>query len=119
MKIKGLAIPIFWLSLLATPIAAKTQQCSFTSECFESESCSETSFDLSIEETDGQVSLVSDAETVPVTSSGNDDFRIYVGGNENAHHLLSLGSDGTARYSTHINGGPLMVNYLGTCRGTN
>ncbi|MEP3346199.1 MAG: hypothetical protein ABJN34_00495 [Litoreibacter sp.] len=107
------------LALLATPIAAQTHQCTFTAECFEAESCSDTAFNLSIEAQSGRVSLVSDAETVPVTSSGNDDFRIYAGGNENAYHLLSLGSDGTARYSTHINGGPLMVNYLGTCEGSN
>jgi hypothetical protein len=103
-------------ALLAQPLAAESYQCSFTTECFEAESCSETAFNMSIEDNNGQFSLVSDAETIATTTGGSDALKIYVGYTSSAFHLMSRSTDGPARYSTHIFEGPLMVNYLGTCK---
>lgn len=91
--------------------AAMAEQCTFTSECFEGEACAETSFTMTIE--DGK--LITDAETIPVTSGGSDTVNVFVGYTASAFHVLTREKGNQARYSTHIFDGPLMVNYLGTC----
>ena len=103
--------------MLASPMSALAAQCTFTTECFESEACSETAFTVAIEEKDGKTILVSDAETIPVSVGGSDVARVYVGVTESAFHLMSRAADGTARYSTHLYDGPMMINYLGNCEG--
>ncbi|RLJ59826.1 hypothetical protein BCF46_0015 [Litoreibacter meonggei] len=105
------------LALILSPMSAHAIECTFTTECFESESCGESAFNISIEERDGQTVLVGDAETIPVSVGGNDTVRIYVGVTESAFHLMSRAANGVARYSTHIYDGPIMVNYLGNCEG--
>ncbi len=105
------------LSVLASPVAALAMQCTFTTECYESETCNATSFNIALEEKDGKTMLVSDAETIPVSVGGSDATRIYVGVTDSAFHLMSRAADGVARYSTHIYDGPMMVNYLGNCEG--
>lgn len=106
------------LALLLSASTALAMNCTFTTECFESESCSESAFTVSVEENGGATLLVSDAETIPVSVGGSDDVRIYVGVTESAFHLMSRGSNGIARYSTHLYDGPIMVNYLGNCKGS-
>ncbi|SHE29831.1 hypothetical protein SAMN05444273_10117 [Litoreibacter ascidiaceicola] len=102
-------------ALLGTPVLADT--CTFTTECFEAEACADSAFSVAIEQKDGATLLVSDAESFPVSVGGSDAVRIYVGVTESAFHLMSRATDGTARYSTHLYDGPLMVNYLGNCEG--
>ncbi|MEM9583243.1 MAG: hypothetical protein AAGA08_09020 [Pseudomonadota bacterium] len=96
---------------MLSPGIARAEICTFTSECFEGEACAETSFAMEI--TDG--ALVTDAETIPVTSGGSDTVNVFVGYTASAFHVLTRQVEGEARYSTHIFDGPLMVNYLGTC----
>ena len=91
--------------------SALAEQCIFTTECFEGDGCSETTFSMSIE---GKT-LVTDAETIPVSIGGSDTLNVFVGYTESAFHVLTRQKGGDARYSTHIFDGPLMVNYLGTC----
>lgn len=89
--------------------------CKFTTECFESEACSDTSYDVSIEENDGKTALITVSETVPVSLGGSDVMRVYVGVTDGAFHLLSRAADGTARYTNHLFQGPMVVSYLGKC----
>lgn len=93
----------------ATTIAAET--CTFTIECFEGEACAATQFSMAIE--DGQ--LVTDAETIPVSTGGSATTNVFVGYTSSAFHVLTREKEGAARYSTHIFDGVLMVNYMGTC----
>ncbi|MEL6608985.1 MAG: hypothetical protein AAFO93_08745 [Pseudomonadota bacterium] len=93
--------------------ALASETCTFTTECFESEACAETAFEMSIE---GDT-LITDAETIPVTSGGSATKGVFVGYTASAFHVLTREIDGEARYSTHIFDGMMMVNYLGTCEG--
>lgn len=93
------------------PGLALAEICTFTVECFEGETCAETTFTLEI--VDG--TLITDAETIPVTSGGSDTIGVFVGYTPSAFHVLTREAGADARYSTHIFDGPLMVNYLGTC----
>lgn len=101
------------LACLATPAVAI--ECNFKTECFEGEACIDTAYDISIEENDGATTLVTVAETIPVSLGGSDVMRVYVGVTDSAFHLLSRAADGTARYTNHLFQGPMVVSYLGTC----
>ena len=90
---------------------ALAEQCTFTTECFEAEACSDTSFSLTIE----GGALITDAETIPVSSGGSDATTVYVGYTPSAFHILTREKGARARYSTHIFDGLMMVNYMGTC----
>ncbi len=90
---------------------AQAETCTFTTECFENEACTESTFSMAIEGN----TLVTDAETISVTSGGSDTKGVFVGYTESAFHVLTREKGGAARYSTHIFDGVLMVNYLGTC----
>ncbi len=94
------------------PIAALAETCVFTTECFEGEGCSDTDFSMEI--ADG--ALITDAETIPVTSGGSETVNVFVGYTSSAFHVLTRKVGAEARYSTHLFDGPLMVNYLGTCK---
>ena len=97
------------ISCLAGPVLA--EQCTFTIECFEDESCQETHFGLEI----SGDTLITDAETISVTTGGSDTKGVFVGYTASAFHVLTREIGGQARYSTHIFDGLLMVNYMGTC----
>jgi len=107
------------LALMLTPVSALALECTFTTECFESETCTDSAFNVTIEEKEGATLLVSDTETIPVSVGGSDTVRVYVGVTGSAFHLMSRSADGVARYSTHLYDGPMMVNYLGRCEGAN
>lgn len=106
-------VPHFMLAavLSLTSTVARAEVCTFTTECFEGDGCYETAFEMTVE--NGQ--LISDAETIPVTSTVSEAAEVFVGNSGSAVHVLTRGSDGAARYSTHIFDGMLMLNYLGTC----
>jgi len=97
------------LAVLSAPAVAEV--CNFTQECFEAEGCSETAFSMEI---DGN-QMITDAETIPVSTGGSETTRVSVGYSASAFHVLTREIGGGARYSTHIFDGPLMVNYLGSC----
>ncbi len=106
-------IAAFALLLSASP--ALSAACAFTSECFDGEGCSETSFSMTLEQSGGEVLMTTDAETIPLSQGGNTATQIYVGITENAFHLLTVTEAGPSRYTTHIYDGPLAVTYLGEC----
>lgn len=97
------------LAICTVPAFAET--CTFTKECFEADACSETAFSMEI---DGN-QMITDAETIPVSTGGSETTRVSVGYSASAFHVLTRENGGEARYSTHIFAGPLMVNYLGSC----
>ncbi|WP_143104110.1 hypothetical protein [Poseidonocella sedimentorum] len=90
--------------------------CRFETECFESEACAETSFELSLStEITGDAELVTDAETVGgIASRAPETTLFFNGNNENGSHLLTI-SHGAARYSVQYYAGPMVITYLGAC----
>lgn len=100
------------LIVLCCTLPAMAEMCTFTTECFEDSACSKTMFEMEIVDS----TLVSDAETVPVTRSGSDETAVYSGLTGSAFHVLTQEAENTARYTTHIFGGPLVVSYMGECR---
>jgi hypothetical protein len=109
-------LPLFTAAMAAQANAAT--QCTFTTECFEAEACTETSFAVSLDETDAGLTLSSDAESFPVALGGSDKVRVYVGFTQSAFHLLTATDTKSARYTTHIYDGPLLVSYLGSCEAS-
>ncbi|MEM8979213.1 MAG: hypothetical protein AAGD04_07000 [Pseudomonadota bacterium] len=98
--------------LAALPAAAAAEEiCRFTTECFEGEACSETAFDMTI----AGDKLITDAETIPVSTGGSATKNVFVGYTASAFHVLTREKEGAARYSTHLFEGLMMVNYMGTC----
>lgn len=90
--------------------------CTFSTECFEGDGCTETSFQVEIVgNAEGGALLITDAETVPLSQGGSPETRVYVGITQSAFHLITQSAAGDVRYSNHIYDGPLMVNYLGVC----
>lgn len=90
---------------------ASAEICTFTQECFEAEACSETAFSMEITDS----ALITDAETIPVTTGGSETTNVFVGYTASGFHVLTREKQGQARYSNHLFDGILMVNYLGTC----
>jgi len=97
------------LLAMSAPVAAET--CNFTSECYEDESCAETTFSMEVHPD----KLVTDAETIPVGTGGSDTVNVFVGYTANGFHVLTREVNGQARYATHYFEGPIMINYIGTC----
>ncbi|WP_424970132.1 hypothetical protein [Dinoroseobacter sp. S76] len=105
---------------LATPLSAQTL-CRFETECFEGEACAPSSFEmrLSLPETQATVTsrLVAetDAGSFPgYALRGGPERRQFFFDAESAGYMLTL-NGAEARLAVHIDEGPLMVNYIGTC----
>ncbi len=97
-------------ALMAGPAFADTT-CTFTTECFDGEGCSDTSFTFSLTDA-GEI--VSDAETFAVTETTVGGASVWFGTTGSGAHLLSLSEEG-ARYSAHLPGPGLVITYLGQC----
>lgn len=96
-------------------------QCRFVTECFETESCSDTDFSVDIQAgPDGpdHVLLVTPSETLDATLAGSEDLGLLMAMGETALHVISTSASGDARYSVHM-AGPMLVTYHGTCEGEN
>ncbi|MBV2360962.1 hypothetical protein KUH32_14440 [Thalassococcus sp. CAU 1522] len=98
--------------------------CTFTLECFDSEPCSETAFTPRVEGKAGGMtpdtlvvgaSLISDAGTVELLGAREGNLTSLFGGGLDARHLLTIGLEGSARYSVHYADGPMVISYLGVC----
>lgn len=117
-----LIIPTLGAILVGAPFAAQADTvCRFDLECFESDGCAETSFEMRIALPETQATVT--ARLVAETDSGSFPGYVLRGGPErrqiffdadSAGYMLTLnGND--ARLAVHIDDGPLMVNYAGTC----
>ncbi|MCK0138705.1 hypothetical protein [Aliiroseovarius sp. F47248L] len=96
-------------------LPALAQTCTFTAECYEAETCQDTSFALTAELDDaklitdfGDLTVVGVKRVAPLTT-------VFATG-EGAEYLLSRNGD-TARFTAHSNDGPTAITYLGTCEG--
>ena len=99
--------------------------CEFKSECYETESCSETQYSIDLEgetsglETDAMIAsiqLSSDIGTEDLVGVVQDETTSLSGGTFAARHFLTIAPNGAARYTVHYADGPLMISYLGECR---
>ena len=112
----------FWAVLLVLGWAGAAQaanMCSFDMECFEGEACQETAFDLQFRAGTGgphEMEIVTDAETIGVNVGGNGKIAHIAGMNDSGFHVLTVqAGSGAARYSVHLNEGPLAITYHGQC----
>ena len=99
-------------------------QCVFASECFETESCSDTTFTFDLNGAAGGLaesdmvvqtqltSEIGDAELLGVRSGK---ALSLAGGSFEAGHLLTIAEDGSARYTLHYADGPMTISYIGEC----
>ncbi len=101
------------------PASALAGPCTFTTECFETEACTETEFTLNIEsasEDTDNARITSDAETISGTiAMPAADGILFQGSNAAGAHLLTAAPDGAARYSVQYFEGPMVITYHGTC----
>ncbi|MFZ5961745.1 hypothetical protein ACOXXX_02240 [Thalassococcus sp. BH17M4-6] len=100
--------------------------CTFSTECYEAESCTDTGFDITLQGDAGgmdmqsmvlRTRLISDAGTVEMLGVQDSGAMSLSGGTFEARHLLTVNAEGAARYSVHYIDGPMVVTYLGTCEG--
>jgi hypothetical protein len=103
---------------LPLPAHAVNAACVFIIECYEADPCAEAAFDLSVTDGSGErgVLLTSIAgEAVGLMSlAPNGATMIYARG-QTSQQVLTLGTDGRARYTLHGSDGPAVVSYFGTC----
>lgn len=101
--------------VLAAPTAllATDYSCNFNTECYESESCAESSF--TVEVRNGEDKFVTDFGTFPILAKREDPeiLTVFVH-TEGAVYLLSSGAR-AARLTVHITDGPQSLTYLGQC----
>lgn len=102
-------------ALMFSPFSGVAQSCNFTTECYETEPCQDTSFALTAALDDAK--LVTDFGDLTVVGVKRDGVltTVFVTG-EGAEYLLSRNGD-TARFTAHSNEGPAAITYLGRCEG--
>lgn len=110
------------------PFAALAQEaiwtCSFQTECLDDE-CAESGYQAELALTPSSIDagiakvtgkLTDDAETVPLAGTDqNGLLRLSNIENATGARLLTIGADGTARYTTHIPDPVMAMTYLGRC----
>ena len=96
--------------------------CHFTTECFESEPCTDTDFGFVVNHDDALGFVIqTDAENIDGLVFDNrfpDQTSTLIGATETAYHMLTIAPDGAARYSVQMQG-PVVVSYSGHCEVEN
>ncbi len=106
------------LAALPAPAAALDLLCQFETECFEAEACDEAAFELAVAagEAPDTARLGSIADdTLGALSTAESGAQTVVARTASSLQILTIGADGTARYTLHLTDGPAMVSYLGQC----
>ncbi|MGR3501321.1 hypothetical protein [Pseudaestuariivita sp.] len=98
------------LVLASAGTALAEEVCTFTVECYETEGCAESAFEITI----SGDTLVTEFGTIEVNSGGGE-TGAFVGHGLGAMHMLTRTKGGAARYTTHIFSDVQMVSYAGTC----
>ncbi|MEL6800685.1 MAG: hypothetical protein AAFO80_12445 [Pseudomonadota bacterium] len=97
--------------------------CTFTTECMDTDGCSDTSYTVTIEGLAGGVTaeqlvveaeLISDVETVTVTGTLTDEIP-RLNAFEAAMPQMLVNTPDGARLTAHIASVPLAITYAGTC----
>jgi hypothetical protein len=107
--------------LMVLPLAALAVECDFERECFEAEACTDSNFSASFitDVESGHAQLVSDSQTIEGdVSLAESGATYFFAPTASAIHLLTIGTDHTARYTVHMTKGPLVATYLGKCEAT-
>lgn len=101
--------------LMLSPLPGLAQSCNFTTECYETEPCQDTSFALTAALDDAK--LVTDFGDLTVVGVKRDGAltTVFITG-EGAEYLLTRNGD-AARFTAHSNDGPAAITYLGRCEG--
>ncbi len=114
------AVLAFCLCALPAPVLAAGLDCSFTTECFETEACSDTDYTFSLArttDTDALWQMTTPSETLPAMPYRPEGAGLVIvtGEGAGAAHITALSDDGKARYVTMLHDGPMLVTYHGTC----
>jgi len=107
------------LTCIAT--AARAETCTFTTECFEGDDCTETEFEMTVGTgDDGATTLETISETLRVTATVSDDetYSTVTADAEGAEHRLTRTTGGDALYAVTLTDGPMTILYLGTCKAS-
>ncbi len=120
---RGLALPLVLAALAGPAGAALTlpAACTFSVECFEAEACDETALRLALTRngTPDTVRIGSVAEHFTAQRSVTErGATVLQALGPTSAQILSVGPDGTARYSLHLTDGPAALTYLGTCEAS-
>ena len=107
------------LGLTAGPASALAYACTYTTECYETDACQETAYELSLDVADdfSSATLSSVAGDVEATAY-NAQFLSYFAGYANrAMHVVSVFGGGESRYSFQSGAGDeiMAITYHGTC----
>lgn len=101
--------------MFPTPLLAGGFDCTFTTECFEAEACTDANFKVGVALEDKTIStefgdlMVASLKQTPTTMT-------LVATGAGAEYLLSMTPE-AARLTTHSNDGPMVISYLGICEG--
>ncbi len=88
-------------------------QCTFTTECFETDSCQDTEFSVSLDFPNHTFSTdFGDLDVVAISKTPSL-LTVFANG-EGANYMLTV-AEADARFATHMTDGPMMVSYQGTC----
>ncbi|MFD0981278.1 hypothetical protein [Tropicimonas aquimaris] len=110
------AVPLIIAAVVSSgPSLAQTLQCQFTSECFDTEACAESAYEMTVR-LEGDIARLSAVDgdfdgTAAALGDGN--LIRFASGFGPA--MLTIHGD-AARFSTHGAADAMMVNYSGTCR---
>jgi hypothetical protein len=112
-------LSVIAIFLCLTQAVQAASLCRFTVACLEDEPCAETSFTMQLRGGTGgpnEIELVTDAETIGVAVGGNGRVAHLAGMTDSGFHILTVTREtGAARYTNHVDAGPLTVSYIGSC----
>ncbi len=98
--------------------------CAFVSECFEAESCADTTFSVALNgravgvkaiDMPVEFEMISDTGTTTLIGVRSSAAYSLSGGAFQARHLMTIAEGGAARYTLHYADGPMAISYLGAC----
>ena len=106
------ALPLLLLSLMASPALAF--ECSFDTECMETEACADSAFLVDVLVDDKILSTEFGDLTIVAIKQDTAFMALFATGS-GAEYMMSVTPD-AARLTTHINEGPMSITYLGHCK---
>lgn len=120
----GTALVADTADIASAPVQAEVAlNCTFTTECFDLEGCSDTNFAVSLMGRAGGVTtddmivaaeLTTDAETYAMIGTHAGEVYSLTGPSDYGHGMLTV-SGADARFTVHYTDGPLSISYGGVC----
>ena len=106
------------LTVCAAPALAEGQTCRFTTECYETEACAGTEFDITVGPLgDGWLmSSIAGERALRLVAEAGGARGFVSDGSDGVIALLTVAADGTAHYTEHgLEAGAYRVSYHGGC----